>query len=204
MIKGWHWLFGPIRTQQDAIQTLSELRKGWFIIAAIQAVLYIYLAWFTSLMDVGVYLIAGYFLPRQKSRTLAWGMLFFSIFVFLLTIASRFGAYEGGKNIVLALLVIGLAYRSVKACSFFHHRAQTVWKNVFVVWGTTLLAALVVFVVSFVVIAAVYPDWENMMSDEQVGTLVLIPMILVSLVSFLILPRRFPLTEKFSTVSTAQ
>ncbi len=198
MIKGWQWLFGTILTQEDAIRTLSELRKGWYAIAALQGVFVIYMAWFTSLLDVGIYLIAGYFLPRRKSRTLAWGMLFFSIFVLLLTIASRFGAYEGGKNIVLALMVVGLAYRSVKACSVFHHRTQPVWKNVFIVWGTALFATLVVLVISLVVIITIYPDWEAM-SEEQLGILLLIPIIPVLLASFLMLPRRFPLTENFST-----
>lgn len=203
MFRRGQWLLEPIRTQADAIRTLSNVRKGWYSIAAIPFVVFVIAGWkaaqLISLGDVGIYLLAGYFLPRQKSRTFAWAMLFCSLYVLVLTLAARFGHYQQAeKNFVLALIAVAIAYRGMKACSVFHRRSHTIWKNVTIVWGATVFATFVIFLASLVVMYALYPDWE---SQEHSEFLLLIPLTLVWLSAFLVLPRRFPLTKQFSTAS---
>jgi hypothetical protein len=197
--------FAPIKTEEEASKALSIIGKAYYTIGAIQAAMYLIVfasspenRWGGALgaIDGAIYFMAGYFLPRYKSRGLAWLMLLLSVVVVVLTIAAHAGAYSGGKNIGLALIVLGLSYRGVRATLVYHKRSQTIWKNVSVVGAITLFVLAVVMIFSFLIIILLNPSWETSMSDDTLGFYILVLGLITGVLCFLVLPKKFPMVTR--------
>src|SRR5258706_1399256 len=121
VITRWKQFFRPIATRDEAEQVLKELAKAWYALGILTAVIYSMLfisghSPFLNIVDDVVYRGAGFFLPRNKSRTFECIIFLWSLTVLFLTLATRVGIYNGfGKNFVLGLIVVGIAYRSMRA-----------------------------------------------------------------------------------------
>ena len=169
----WGWLYGPITGAQDAAGILRDLSKGWYALAAIQAVLglILYFSWAGGLefvADAALLAAAGYFLTTRKSRALAIAILVYALLIAAVTAAARLGMEEGGRNVILAIFAIWLGYRGVRASFVYHARlgSKTRWLNVAIV---TLIAAPAAFVVGFVL--AVFLG--DQVTEEEMGWIAL-------------------------------
>jgi hypothetical protein len=187
----------PIETEQDAIKALREISKAWYAVAAITGLAGL-LLYFSSSKSVAVnvwadaclYVAAGKYLQERKSRAFAIFLLLYSLLVTGLTIAAMAGIYKGagGKNIVLAIIVVAMAYRGVKATYVYHSSVHSIVrrKNVAVVWGSALLA----IIASLIVTAGLAID--NGWSDEVMGSVSTWMMLGVSTAAFIHMSKRFP------------
>jgi uncharacterized YccA/Bax inhibitor family protein len=113
--KSWKTLFAGIDTREKAEQTVREAAKGFFIVAALQGGIGIFMAP-AMLIDAALFAVLGGILLKWKSRTAAVLLLILSGMSFVVTILNRMGVMaEGGTNILLALIVTWVAVRAVEA-----------------------------------------------------------------------------------------
>lgn len=199
-------LFRPIRSIQDAHEVLDEVGNSWYGIAVVTLLFSFFLGNFLSVIsDAAVYAIAGYFLPRKKSRTHALFMFLLSLVVLSGTVYNAFShlggnQIVGGRNISLALLVAGIGWRGVEASFSYHSRSSesrgTVWRNVAIVWGATALVTAI-FCIGLVVGNSWIETQKGVfLSEQEMETSLILGLLPVWLICFLGLPRRFPLTRK--------
>ena len=109
---GW---FSKIRDRDDAIKVAKDCGTGFFVIAAIQAAIGVWIAPML-LIDAAIFAICGFFVRRSFSRTAAIIALLLSLIGVVTTFVNKFGeSVGGGNNIILALIVLWAAIRSVEA-----------------------------------------------------------------------------------------
>jgi hypothetical protein len=164
------WLSSPIESAADADALLVTLGRGLYAIAALQAVFGAFLAWQSGSAavfgDVVFWLVAGFLLPRTRSRILAVMVLLAALGVAATTFGARFGGGTGGKNIVLALLLVGVGVRAVIATVRYHRfqQSRVWWRNVAIfgaLYGTAVAAVFVFGMIGMAISEAIGFEWSD-------------------------------------------
>ncbi len=108
-------MFAKIESREDALKTIKDCAMGFFVVAAIQTGLGYFIA--TSLIIDGVlYAVLAGIMFKWNSRVAAVFLLVLCGFAAYITLLNRLGiASEGGTNIVLMLIILWAAIRSVEA-----------------------------------------------------------------------------------------
>lgn len=120
---GW---FSKIRDRDDAIKVAKDCGTGFFVIAAIQGAIGFWIAP-TLLIDAAIFAVCGFFIRRSFSRTAAVIVLLLGLVTVVTTFVNRIGeVVGGGNNIILALIVLWAAVRSVEATFKIHGRFRDV------------------------------------------------------------------------------
>jgi hypothetical protein len=208
--KRWDWLLAPIRTETDATEVLTTIAKWWYGLAGLGAFLGIIFLLLRKVSivfaaDVGVFTLAGYFLPRRKSRTFSVFLFIFALLVAVETFKTRFGLQGGiGGNIILAVFAVLVGYRSIYATFVYHARvnSQTNWKNVLIVWSITIGATLLTFFLA--VMGWFFLEQDGIyLSGEQMGNYLTVILSAVCAICFILLTKRFDFVT-FPTTSNGE
>jgi hypothetical protein len=108
-------LFSSIESREDALKVAKDASTAFFLIAGLQALLSFVIG-FSILLDAAFYLVGGFFVRRFHSRAAAIVLLLLAGISAAVTVGNRMGAdLGGGKNVVLALIVLWAAIRAVEA-----------------------------------------------------------------------------------------
>jgi hypothetical protein len=203
---GWLWPVNPIDSEEAASTVLSELRKVWYGYGALQTVLALFL-WssgsgsLASLADGMMCVLAGYSLPSTRSRVLAWSLFVYAFGCAALTVSAHFGASQGGRNVILAAIMIVVGFRGIQATRAYHRAvgSVTVPRNVAVVTALLVLTTGVVLVGSIVGLVGVQIlRGGRPVSDDALGSVVMIALLLAIGGVHLLTRRRLPLTIRWS------
>ena len=118
-------LFSKIETRDDALKAVRDCAGGFFVVAAIQGVLGALL--FPSLIiDALVIAVLAFILRQWHSRFAAVVLLLTSLLILGTTVGNRIGVTsQGGGNIFLAVLMVLVAFRSVRATFILAKRAAS-------------------------------------------------------------------------------
>ncbi len=205
--KIWAWLTTPLQTETNATETLRTIGKWWYGLAGVNAFLGIIFLrlpdMITLTIDLIIYVLAGYFLPRRKSRTFSVFLLIFALIMTVETFIIHLGLQEGvGGNIILALLALLMGYRAVHATFVYHARvnSQTIWKNVLIVWSITIVANTLVFFMVLVGSVFLEEFFGIYLSDEQMGNYHFVFLLVICAICFVLLTKRFNFVT-FTTTS---
>ncbi|MHB8131667.1 MAG: hypothetical protein ACYDEX_22025 [Mobilitalea sp.] len=134
-------LFSPILSEDDAERVISDLSVVWYIFGIALIILSVIISVASKKMEVNylfpiVFLLAGYLLPRIKSRVLSIAVLICSVFIMVVAIWVFLFANQLKFSLWLVTIHIGLvwlliilmtvlgtwvAYRSIIA-TFTYHR----------------------------------------------------------------------------------
>jgi hypothetical protein len=167
-------LYGSI--EPDTVEvTVRRLRNTWFAVAgwqaAMQTIVMLNTGAFTAdLLDAAICAIGGYFLGTRKSRSVAISLFAYSLASAALTFADKFGAAPGGTNIILAVVVVAIGWRGIRA-TWVHHSSnglRTAWKRVIAISSLAALVSIVVIVGLSLGIAFTSLGHDN---DSLVGSL---------------------------------
>lgn len=113
-------IFAKIDSREDALRVVKDASSAFFFIAGLQ-ILVAFLLGFSLLLDAGIYIICGFFIRRFNSRVAAIVVLLLSLLSIATTIGNLLGAdLGGGSNIVLAVIVLAVAVRTVEATFKLH------------------------------------------------------------------------------------
>ncbi len=115
-------LTGRIDSRKAALQMVKDCGNAFYVVAALNAVIAMVLTLvavddLSRLGDAAVYGLLGYFIREQRSRIAACLAVVFASLVVGITAANLlgFGTGTGGFNILLAVIVMLAAVRSVEA-----------------------------------------------------------------------------------------
>jgi hypothetical protein len=115
--------FKPIHTRDEALKTIKESSSGFFAIAALQGTIGLWLATQPNsgfdigetMIDVAIYAVFAAWLRWGRSRTAAIVLLITATIALGTTFGAQLKVIQGGKNIVLALIVFWAAVKAVEA-----------------------------------------------------------------------------------------
>ncbi len=113
--------FAAIVTREEALKTINDTANGFFVVAAIQAGLGLFLMNSNSsvgadvLIDVPLYVGLAAWLRWGRSRTAAVLLLIIASISAATTIMAQFKIIDGGKNMILAAIVLWAAIKAVEA-----------------------------------------------------------------------------------------
>lgn len=198
--RGWMaaWT-APIRSGEDAEKTLGDIGKGWYVIGVIQA-LFVVLSGMpltSGLPDVLFCVGVGYFLPARKSRTLALVAMTFAAFIAVSTVLNRLGMSDhGGRNIILGLFLLWMAYRGARATFVYHRRvgSQVRWKNVLIVLTTGIILAVGTLVIAVLILAFVGEPEPSDELYEFYGMVFIVSALMPLVLCLMFMPRWYPFT----------
>jgi hypothetical protein len=116
--------FKAIQTREEALKRIKEISAAFFFLAMLQGAVGIWMATQypssgfdtgETVIDVSIYTVCAAWLRWGRSRTAAIILLVAATVAFGTTIAAQLKIIQGGKNIVLALIVFWSAVKAVEA-----------------------------------------------------------------------------------------
>jgi hypothetical protein len=118
-------LFSRIETREDALKMARDAAWGFLFVAGLHAVLGV-LMLPSVLVDAVALALLGLILMKWQSRTAAVLLLLVSTAQAGVTVLNRMGVTAwGGKNIVLAIIMLIVAARAVEATFKLHGQFAT-------------------------------------------------------------------------------
>lgn len=113
-------LFAKIETRDDALKVVKDASIGFFAVAVLQALLGAFLAP-SLLIDAAILTVLAAGLMKWHSRAAAVALVLVSGGEALVTVLNRLGIMaQGGKNVVLAFIMLVVAIRAVEATYKLH------------------------------------------------------------------------------------
>lgn len=116
--------FKSIQTKEEALKIIKDASLAFFFVAALQGTIGIWLATQypssgfdvgVTMIDVAIYTVCAAWLRWGRSRAAAILLLIAATVAFGTTIAAQLKIIEGGKNVVVALIVFWTAVKAVEA-----------------------------------------------------------------------------------------
>ena len=113
-------LFSKIESRADAEKTVRDGAMAFFFVAGLQGLLGVFLAP-SMLFDAAILATLGVILKKWHSRVAAVLLLVVTGAQFGITLLNRVGATSlGGKNVILAVIMLIVAVRVVEATFKLH------------------------------------------------------------------------------------
>ena len=174
-----NFFFGKI-TPGGVEGTIRQLSRAWYVLAAIQAVLLGFLVFErasppANLVDPLLCALGGYFLARRKSRAVAVSLFLYALLSSAITLAAGLGMATGGRNVILALATIVIAWRGIHATwvYFSSRKLRTAWGRVAAISAVVLVALVAIFIgVFYWAIRNHHSEDEDTMSLLTMGAVV--------------------------------
>jgi len=119
--KAW---FGKITTKEEAVKAVKEASSGFYAIAGLNIIIGIFL-WRFYIVEGAIYLTISTILRLLKSRGAAITLFLVSVVAVISTVSNFLNrAGNGGRNIFLALIVLGASIRAIQAAYKFHSLSE--------------------------------------------------------------------------------
>lgn len=112
--------FGKIETREESLKIIKDSSNGFIFLAALQIVIGYFLSGLPAIIDGVIFAVLALLLRRFKSILVAVLLLLLSVGGIVVTAINRFGGGTGGRNIILALIMIWVSIRAVQATIKFH------------------------------------------------------------------------------------
>lgn len=116
-------LYGKIGTREDALMVIKGVTLGFYVVAAIQAIVGAMIAP-PMIIDAAVYAVLAFLLKKFASRFVAVLLLILSLAATALTISNKINGGVGGNNFILALIMVWAAVRAVQATYFLRKKIR--------------------------------------------------------------------------------
>jgi hypothetical protein len=196
------WL-GPI-APENIEKEIKQITMAWYTIAGIQLAISIFLVYLgkfplENLFDPIALAIGGYFIQSRKSRSVAVVLFLIALAELAVTLAANAGLTAGGRNIWLAIIVVLVGWRSIRATWLFQkiHNAKVNWKRVG--WISALVSGLAILlaIISIVGLIIAIPQPTEIMY----GLAMLVPILAAVTVGMGLLTKRYPLANLDVTAS---
>ena len=198
-------LFSKIETKEQADKAIRVVSIVLYVVGVLNLLLYLFVLGKMVYLSEAVCIVLGAFLLRRsRSRSLAVVLTAYAVYVGILTLLTRVGAYQGGggTNVFVALIVIFTAIRGINATWVYHRiqGTQTNKRGVIVLTAVAFVLSLVVFVGGFMLAAALGYDLDSVPDTDAVGEM-LVPFLIAPW--FLVFGRALPLLRRIRVTKAA-
>ena len=106
--------FSKIDSREDALKTIKDSSKGFFFVGGLQIVIGLFLAP-ALIWDGFLFIVLAGILLKWHSRIAAVCLLIISLGSLATTILGRIGVIEGGRNVILAIIILVASIKAVEA-----------------------------------------------------------------------------------------
>lgn len=189
-------------TEENILKSLISIKKELYFFALFVLVFHSFLYFIKQgdaffFVDVCILSIVGYFLPTSKSRTLAVFLGFYALMTVLVTVQNMLGMGQGGKNILLSIILTMMSINAIKATFAYHKITETKIKkkNVLIFWVTMLTLIIGCFFtvsIGYGVLIALFKIPE--VKEEILGSFIICPLIVAIPLLSILLNKKFPMT----------
>ena len=108
-------LFSRIESREEAFKIIKDVSNGFFLIAAIQGLVGAFLIR-SLLLDAALYAVLAAMLRAWRSRMVALLLLGSAFVSAVCTVLTKLGVAQlGGNNVLLAAIMLWVAFRGVQA-----------------------------------------------------------------------------------------
>ncbi len=112
--------FGKIETKEEALKVIRESSTGFYFLAAAQIVLGYLVFGSTAIVDGVAFGVSAFLLRQFRSRIVASLMLLLTVASVMMTATNLFGVGTGGRNILLAFVMVWASIRAIQATFKLH------------------------------------------------------------------------------------
>ena len=112
--------FGKIETREEALKVIKDSSNGFYFLAVLQIVIGYFLLGASAIVDSVILAILAFLLRKFNSMVVAILLLLLSLAGIVVTGINRFGGGTGGRNIILAVIMIWVSVRAVQATLKLH------------------------------------------------------------------------------------
>jgi hypothetical protein len=187
---------------QDRTETseaaILELQKMWYWLGGLQFVFQAIFSYIEgkpslNLLDGFFCVAGGYFLGSRKSRAIASVLFLYAVLVGFMTFNSFVTHTGGGRNWILALIIIYAGGRGIRATWLYHStiRDETRWKWVFGVTAIGVVCAFLSAALLTIIASIAQYDLDN---EDVLGT-TLVAGFLLGISVMIPLTSRYPFAE---------
>jgi hypothetical protein len=111
-------MWGKIDSKDLAQKIIKEAGYGYIFVAVLQGVAGVFLKFYAMFLDAGLFAFLGFLLIKFKNRATAIAALILSLISLTSTVFVRLGYYEGGHNVILAVIIFWISVRAVQATGY--------------------------------------------------------------------------------------
>lgn len=186
-----------IESQADAEAIIRETGYGWYGVAILcllfGAIVYLTQGSWQTLAEAPYFILFGYFFPLTRSRVLGTVLLGGSVLMLCTTLAAVFGIIQGGTNLIVACIVVWMAYRGLRATVVYHRLigSQIAWRNVLKV-GAIAGGILIVTSLVLLIVFEFGQDGHSGLSMEVINHLFVLGLVCALTLSLFMLRRSLP------------
>ena len=112
--------FGKIETKEEAIKVIKNSSNGFYFLAALQIVIGYFLLGLPAIIDGVMFGVLAFLLRQFRSMVVAVLLLLLSVGGVVVTAMNQFGGGTGGRNTILALIIIWVSVRAMQATFKLH------------------------------------------------------------------------------------
>lgn len=107
--------YGKIETKEEALKVIKDASNGFYFLAALQIVLGYFIMGTEAIIDGVLFAVCAFLLRKFNSRVVAVILLLLSVGGLVVTAINQFGGGTGGRNIILAVIMIWTSVRAIQA-----------------------------------------------------------------------------------------
>ncbi|MEI6660241.1 MAG: hypothetical protein WCK91_02355 [bacterium] len=112
--------FGKIETKEEALKVIKDSSNGFYFLAALQIVIGYFLLGLPAIIDGVIFAVLAFLLRKFNSMVVAVLLLLLSVGAVVVTAINQFGGGTGGRNTILAVIMIWTSIRAVQATFKLH------------------------------------------------------------------------------------
>jgi RNA polymerase subunit RPABC4/transcription elongation factor Spt4 len=120
---GFARYFGPVESVEEARSVIVDASNGFYFLAALN-LLFGLILFPAALVDAVILTVLSLWLRTSASRVPAGLLLVLAVLGIASTAMALAGKAEGGRNVYLALLTLGMAYRALRATMILAERGE--------------------------------------------------------------------------------
>lgn len=120
---GFARYFGPVESVEEARSVIVDASNGFYFLAALN-LLFGLILFPAALIDAVILTVLSLWLRTTASRVPAGLLLLLAVLGIASTAMALAGKAEGGRNVYLALLTLGMAYRAFRATMILADRGE--------------------------------------------------------------------------------
>lgn len=107
--------YGKIETKEEALKVIKGASNGFYFLAVLQIVLGYFIMGASAIVDGVIFAVCAFLLRKLNSRAVAIILLLLSVGGLVVTGINKFGGGTGGRNIILAVIMIWTSIRAIQA-----------------------------------------------------------------------------------------
>lgn len=112
--------FGKIETKEEALKAIKDASNGFYFLAVLQITVGYFFLGVLVMIDGVIFAILAFLLRKFNSTAVAVLLLLLTIVGAVVTGINKFEGGAGGKNVILAVIIILMSVRAMQATIKLH------------------------------------------------------------------------------------